>query len=68
MQQDKIKDVESKLKGTYYTDMLTLRNYQEPSKVFFSATVFKDLFPGKAPDFVGNAPKSAPSPAPAKVP
>ena len=68
VQQDKIKDVESKLKGTYYTDMMTLRNYQEPSKIFFSASVFKDLFPGKAPDFVGNAPKPAPSPAPAKIP
>jgi hypothetical protein len=68
VQQDKIKDVESKLKGAYYTDMMTLRNYQEPSKIYFSAKVFKDLFPGKAPDFDGNAPKPAPSPAPAKVP
>jgi uncharacterized protein (TIGR03663 family) len=68
VQQDKIKDVESKLKGTYYTDTLTIRNYQDPSKAFFKAEVFKDLFPGKAPDFVGNAPKPAPSPVPAKVP
>ena len=68
VQQDKIKDVESKLKGTYYTDMLTIRNYQDPSKAFFSASVFKDVFPGKTPDFVGNAAKPAPSPAPAKVP
>jgi uncharacterized protein (TIGR03663 family) len=67
VQQDKIKDVESKLKGTYYTDMLTLRNYQEPSKVFFSATVFKDLFPGRKPEFVGSAQKPAPTPAPAKA-
>src|SRR5213593_4348617 len=64
VQQDKIKDVESKLKGTYYTDTLTIRNYQDPSKAFFSAKVFKDVFPGKEPDFVGNAPKPAPSPAP----
>jgi uncharacterized protein (TIGR03663 family) len=53
VQQDKIKDVESKLKGAYYTDMMTLRNYQDPSKIFFSAKVFKEFFPGKAPDFVG---------------
>jgi hypothetical protein len=33
--------------------MMTLRNYQEPSKIFFSAKVFKEFFPGKAPDFVG---------------
>ena len=68
VQQDKIKDVESKLKGTYYTDTLTIRNFQDPSKAFFKAEVFKDLFPGKAPDFVGNASKPALSPAPAKVP
>jgi uncharacterized protein (TIGR03663 family) len=53
VQQDKIKDVESKLKNAYYTDTLTLRNYQDPSKLFLSANVFKDFFPGKAPDFVG---------------
>jgi uncharacterized protein (TIGR03663 family) len=60
VQQDKIKDVESKLKGTYYTEMMTLRNYQEPSKIFFSAKVFKEFFPGKAPDFVGNTQNQAP--------
>jgi hypothetical protein len=60
VQQDKIKDVESKLKGAYYTDMMTLRNYQDPSKIYFSAKVFKEFFPGKAPDFVGNAQNQAP--------
>jgi len=68
VQQDKIKDVESKLKGKYYTDMMTLRNYQDPSKIFFSASVFKDVFPGKAPDFDGSAPKPSPSPSPASSP
>ena len=53
VQEDKIKDVESKLKGAYYTQMMTLRNFQEPSKIFFSAKVFKEFFPRKAPDFVG---------------
>src|SRR5438132_453984 len=53
VQQDKIKDVESKLKGAYYTDTLTLRNYQDPSKLYLSAKIFKEFFPGKAPDFVG---------------
>ena len=68
VQQDKIKDVESKLKGKYYTDMMTLRNFQDPSKIFFSASVFKDVFPGKAPDFDGSAPKPSPSPSPASSP
>src|SRR5881296_3047094 len=55
VQEDKIKDVESKLKGAYYTEMMTIRNYQDPSKLFLSAKVFKEFFPGKTPDFVGNA-------------
>ena len=67
VQQDKIKTVESKLKGTYYTDMLTIRNFQDPSKVFFSADVFKDLFPGRKPDFVGGAPHPTPAASPAKA-
>jgi len=62
VQQDKIKDVESKLKGSYYTEMMTLRNYQDPSKIFFSAKVFKEFFPGKAPDFVGTAQNQAAAP------
>src|SRR6266436_6084683 len=56
VQQDKIKDVESKLKGTYYTDTVTVRNYQDPSKVYFKTEVFKEIFPGKAPGFVGKGP------------
>ena len=64
VQQDKIKDVEPKLKGTYYTEMMTLRNYQDPSKIFFCATVFKDLFPGRKPEFVGSAQKPTPTPTP----
>jgi len=63
VQQDKIKDVESKLKNAYYTDMMTLRNYQDPSKIFFSAKIFKQFFPGKAPNFVGNVqPQQTPQP------
>jgi hypothetical protein len=65
VQEDKIKEVESKLKGTYYTDMMVLRNYQEPSKIFFSAPVFKDLFPGRKPEFVGHAQNPTPAPTPA---
>jgi hypothetical protein len=56
VQQDKIKDVESKLKGRYYTDTVTIRNYQDPSKLYFKAEIFKGFFPGKAPDFVGKGP------------
>jgi uncharacterized protein (TIGR03663 family) len=56
VQQDKIKQVESKLKGAYYTDTLTIRNYQDLSKLYLSAKIFKEFFPGKAPNFVGKQP------------
>jgi len=67
VQQDKIKDIESKLRGAYYTDTMTIRNYQDPSKVYFSAKVFKEFFPGKEPDFVGK-PQPAQQPQPAQSP
>ena len=40
VQQDKIKDVESKLKGKYYTDMMTLRNYPGPVQDLFQRPSF----------------------------
>jgi uncharacterized protein (TIGR03663 family) len=56
VQQDKIAQVEAKLRGSYYTQPLRLRNYQEPSKLYLSAKIFTEFFPGKAPDFVGKGP------------
>jgi len=64
VQQDKIKDVESKLKGKYYTDTVTIRNFQDPSKLYLKAEVFKEFFPGKAPDFVGKPPTAMPAGTP----
>jgi uncharacterized protein (TIGR03663 family) len=59
--QDKIATVESKLHDAYYTVPVTVRPYQEPSKAYFSARIFKSFFPGQWPDFTGAPP--APSPA-----
>ncbi|KAF5407358.1 MAG: hypothetical protein Udaeo2_25330 [Candidatus Udaeobacter sp.] len=28
----------------YYTDTVTVRNYQDPSKLYFKAEVFKEIF------------------------
>ncbi len=53
VQEDKIASVESKLHGSYYTMPLTIRPYQDTSKLFLSARVFKDFFKGKVPDFTG---------------
>lgn len=50
---DRIKDVEAKLQKSYYTEPLTIRPYQDTSKVYFEANRFKDFFPGRVPDFTG---------------
>jgi hypothetical protein len=54
-------EVESQLRETYYTEVLTLRDAQAPSKVYFNARKFAGIFPGRTPEFV---PDPNPSPAP----
>jgi hypothetical protein len=56
VQEDRIKEIEPKLEGTYYTTPLRIRPYQDTSKVYFSAEKFKDFFPNRKPDFVGKGP------------
>jgi uncharacterized protein (TIGR03663 family) len=53
VQQDKIADVEGKLHGTYFTEPLTVRPYQDTSKLFLSAKVFQSFYPGRTPEFTG---------------
>ena len=53
VQQDRIKEVEDKLQKSYFTEPLTIRPYQDTSKVYFEASRFKDYFLGRQPDFVG---------------
>ena len=53
VQQDKIEAVEAKLHESYYTEPLTIRQYQDPSKLYLNVKVFHKLFPGRTPDFVG---------------
>ena len=55
VQEEKIAEVESKLRETYFTEPLTIRPYQDTSKAFFNAKRFQEFFPGRAPDFVGKA-------------
>ena len=56
VQSDRITEVEAKLKNAYYTEPLTIRPYQDSSKVYFDAKRFKDFFPGRVPDFTGKGP------------
>lgn len=53
VQGDRVEEIEKKLQGTYYTDSLTIRPYQDTSKVYFNAKIFKNFFPNRPPDFVG---------------
>jgi uncharacterized protein (TIGR03663 family) len=63
VQQDKIEEVESKLHETYFTEPMTIRQYQDPSKIYFNTRVFSKLYPGRVPEFVG---KPVPQPSPPK--
>ena len=55
VQEDKVAQVESKLHDSYFTEPLTIRPYQDTSKLYFRASLpeFSKFFPGQAPDFVG---------------
>lgn len=57
VQQDKIEEVEQKLHDSYFTEPLTLRQFQDPSKLFLSAKVFQSFFPGQSPNFIGKPAK-----------
>ena len=61
VQEDRIAEVEKKLHDSYFTQPMTIRPYQDTSKLYFKAKTFRKLFPGKQPDFVGQ-----PAPEPAK--
>jgi uncharacterized protein (TIGR03663 family) len=62
VQEDRIKEIEEKLHKSYYTEPLTIRPYQDTSKVYFEASRFKNFFPGRVPDFTGKEPGLSPAP------
>jgi uncharacterized protein (TIGR03663 family) len=66
VQEDRIAEVEGKLHGTYFTEPMTIRQYQDQSKLYFNATVFAKIFPGRTPEFVGKP--AQPPPAQTPVP
>ncbi len=68
VQEDKIAAVEAKLHDSYYTMPIRIRPYQDLSKAYFNAKIFKSFFPGQWPDFTGPAPTPAPSPSPTPSP
>jgi uncharacterized protein (TIGR03663 family) len=53
VQSARINEVEKKLHESYFTEPMTIRPYQDPSKLYFNTRTFGRVFPGRAPDFVG---------------
>ncbi len=61
VQEDRVAEVEKKLHETYFTEPMTIRPYQDTSKLYLNAKTFRKLYPRRQPDFVG-----APLPTPAR--
>ena len=59
------REVEKKLHESYFTEPMTIRPYQDTSKLYLNARTFRKLFPGRRPDFIG---KPLPAPAQPKLP
>lgn len=57
VQQDKIEEVEKKLTDKYFTEPMTIRPYQDPSKLYLRASVFQRLFPNRTPEFASKVAK-----------
>lgn len=55
VQEDKIAQVEQRLRDSYYTMPLRIRSFQDTSKLYLSPKYFRSFFHGRAPDFVGAA-------------
>jgi uncharacterized protein (TIGR03663 family) len=63
--ESRIDDVENTLRDSYFTKMLTLRDAEDPAKLYLSVKKFQSVFPGRKPDFVPA--KEAPAVAPEKA-
>ena len=68
VQEDKVATVEAKLHDSYYTRPMKIRPYQDLSKAYFNAKIFKSFFPGQWPNFTGPVPTPPPSPSPTPSP
>jgi hypothetical protein len=68
VQEDRIAEVEKKLHDSYFTEPMTIRPYQDTSKLYFKARTFRKLFAGKQPDFVGHPAPEPGKPAPPATP
>jgi hypothetical protein len=54
VQEDRIAAVEKKLHQSYFTEPLTIRPYQDTSRLYLNTRTFRKIFPGRKPDFIGH--------------
>src|SRR6476661_8318774 len=52
VEESKIDQIEKQLHDSYFTEPLTIRPYQDTSKLYLRVSVFQDLFPGRLPSII----------------
>lgn len=50
IEEKKVAEIEPQLRQPYFTDTITLRDSQDPARLYLCAKVFSDLFPGRTPE------------------
>ena len=52
VEESKIDQIEKQLHDSYFTEPLTIRPYQDTSKLYLRVSVFQELFPGRLPSII----------------
>jgi uncharacterized protein (TIGR03663 family) len=53
VEESKIDQIEKQLHDSYFTEPLTIRPYQDTSKLYLRVSVFQELFPDRLPNLIG---------------
>jgi uncharacterized protein (TIGR03663 family) len=53
VEESKIDQTEKQLHDSYFTEPLTIRPYQDTSKLYLRVSVFQEIFPGRLPNIIG---------------
>jgi uncharacterized protein (TIGR03663 family) len=53
VEESKIAQIEKQMHDSYFTEPLTIRPYQDTSKLYLRVSVFQDIFPGRQTNLIG---------------
>src|SRR4030095_16504832 len=53
VEESKIDQIEKQLHDSYFTEPLTIRPYQDTSKLYLRVSAFQEIFPGRLPNIIG---------------